>query len=647
MSGVTAITLTGTYIDDLGAPYAGGRLTLQRSVWSHDPVNKRVIAAKRWDIVLDDNGKINGASGLAVLSTDGVSVEPAGATFLLTEHFGTGRAPLEFELPADTAGGTIDVSELTPVDTPSTRYGFTSGTGSTDINITPSGNGRSFAADIATAVKGGYNSLLSRLAGIDAYPGVARLSAATSVGGVSVTPRTSPNVIAVRAGWISIDEGTINCEIRQIESLAGGVIGFSSKPLAYTHSQDAPIKYHFGSPQIHVAMFGAKGDGTTDDSTAIARAIAALSTYGGTVRFGRGVYLANVAITTHGVHLLGEGYNIVSAIQTYITPTDTTLPAVQVATGSAFTYGCSLENIGLNGLAGGQIGLYLAGGCYGFNARRVSCFNFTRHCLKIGDTAQGEVISYVFLSDFNLQAANNASLVATLGIYGGDVNYTTAVYIDKFKLNQTSSGGDAVRIENAGNNFFSNSYWQLKDGKCINMVDSGATAPQAYMSNVNIDNESGSAITVKLPAGSSFVDDFITGINWKMVGKVLDGDGLTTHTFAGKASLAANSTLITPRVRASITLLTGADPDGLLAAVWAINGLNSQHRVPAGGEFQVSIGGSTKFRVRDSVGPVLPSYTVATRPTASGNPGAIIYVSDGGTGAVVQASNGTAWVNLG
>lgn len=43
----------------------------------------------------------------------------------------------------------------------------------------------------------------------------------------------------------------------------------------------------------------------------------------------------------------------------------------------------------------------------------------------------------------------------------------------------------------------------------------------------------------------------------------------------------------------------------------------------------------------------LATFTVATRPTAASWTGAIIYVSDGGAGAVFQGSNGAAWVNLG
>lgn len=43
----------------------------------------------------------------------------------------------------------------------------------------------------------------------------------------------------------------------------------------------------------------------------------------------------------------------------------------------------------------------------------------------------------------------------------------------------------------------------------------------------------------------------------------------------------------------------------------------------------------------------LTAYTVATRPSAAGRDGAIIYVSDAGAGAKFQGSNGATWVNLG
>ena len=43
----------------------------------------------------------------------------------------------------------------------------------------------------------------------------------------------------------------------------------------------------------------------------------------------------------------------------------------------------------------------------------------------------------------------------------------------------------------------------------------------------------------------------------------------------------------------------------------------------------------------------LATFTVATRPAATAWAAGVIFVSDGGAGAVFQGSNGTAWVNLG
>jgi hypothetical protein len=43
----------------------------------------------------------------------------------------------------------------------------------------------------------------------------------------------------------------------------------------------------------------------------------------------------------------------------------------------------------------------------------------------------------------------------------------------------------------------------------------------------------------------------------------------------------------------------------------------------------------------------LPTYTVATLPSAAGLGGSVVYVSDGAAGAIVRVSNGTTWVNLG
>lgn len=73
---------------------------------------------------------------------------------------------------------------------------------------------------------------------------------------------------------------------------------------------------------------------------------------------------------------------------------------------------------------------------------------------------------------------------------------------------------------------------------------------------------------------------------------------------------------------------------------------------PAADTVAVSTAGSERLRV-DSAGNLslssgsmtISSFTTATKPAHAA--GKMIYVSDGGAGAVFQGSNGSAWVNLG
>jgi hypothetical protein len=60
---------------------------------------------------------------------------------------------------------------------------------------------------------------------------------------------------------------------------------------------------------VNVKDFGAIGNGTADDTTAINNAIAAISSTGGVVYFPRGVYrtVSTITLTTTGTRLIGEG----------------------------------------------------------------------------------------------------------------------------------------------------------------------------------------------------------------------------------------------------------------------------------------------------------------------------------------------------
>ena len=64
------------------------------------------------------------------------------------------------------------------------------------------------------------------------------------------------------------------------------------------------------APSVDVRAYGAKGNGSHDDTAAIRRAMRAVSAAGGTVRFARGVYKVSAITVPNGVSLVGAGMNV-------------------------------------------------------------------------------------------------------------------------------------------------------------------------------------------------------------------------------------------------------------------------------------------------------------------------------------------------
>lgn len=79
------------------------------------------------------------------------------------------------------------------------------------------------------------------------------------------------------------------------------------------------------------------------------------------------------------------------------------------------------------------------------------------------------------------------------------------------------------------------------------------------------------------------------------------------------------------------------------ASAWRALNLNASNIKLLVSNVQIVDVTSTGITVSGSIAPA--TYTVATRPAHAA--GKIIFVSDGGAGAVFQGSTGAAWVNLG
>lgn len=113
-----------------------------------------------------------------------------------------------------------------------------------------------------------------------------------------------------------------------------GMLGFNN---ANQEELDA-VSAQLADIAINVKSFGAKGDGITDDSTAIQNAINSL-TNGGTVLFPVGSYLVNTALVGKiGVSLRGHGGN--SGAQAPQKP-NVTIKTTTLTTGNLLTFGAS------------------------------------------------------------------------------------------------------------------------------------------------------------------------------------------------------------------------------------------------------------------------------------------------------------------
>lgn len=107
----------------------------------------------------------------------------------------------------------------------------------------------------------GYNSskLMSNVA-VAATTLPVDASGFNRIGGISTNP-----------GWAVIDPYTVECEIRKIASVSDNEVVLDSG-LTYAHSAYDTV-YYVDKPVANVKLFGAKGNGSTDDSTAIQAAM--------------------------------------------------------------------------------------------------------------------------------------------------------------------------------------------------------------------------------------------------------------------------------------------------------------------------------------------------------------------------------------
>lgn len=83
-------------------------------------------------------------------------------------------------------------------------------------------------------------------------------------------------------GWVVIDPYTDECEIRAVTNVAAATKELTVAALDYAHNQGDLVLW-VNTPTANVKWFDAKGDGSTDDTTAFTRAVAQIELLGGGV----------------------------------------------------------------------------------------------------------------------------------------------------------------------------------------------------------------------------------------------------------------------------------------------------------------------------------------------------------------------------
>lgn len=148
----------------------------------------------------------------------------------------------------------------------------------------------------------------------DQVPNSMQLNAAVSAGATAITLKAAAHSLAQRATWIAIDPFTTECEVRRVSSHVSSTVNFTSDALDYAHAENDNVVY-LSSPDFAVELFGAKGDGSIDDTTAIQRAIDQAAINGGRVIFGANTYKITDTLdidTLRGIHLQGEMHSYAS-----------------------------------------------------------------------------------------------------------------------------------------------------------------------------------------------------------------------------------------------------------------------------------------------------------------------------------------------
>jgi len=255
-----------------------------------------------------------------------------------------------------------------------------------------------------------------------------------------------------------------------------------------------------GDPDIlDIRLFGAKGDGVTDDTQAILRAIAALGSRGGEINFPDNIYQITAKITVpRNVYLVGSGYLEDEGITT--SATIIRKAATMTTTGIELGACCGLKNLTVSGVAGNTgDGVQIKGNsCV---LRDVSIFKAGGVGLRIGHSDATNCNHWRL---YNVTCRANVSHGLYIHSNDSDPNNVEANAGAAFGINCNLNGGDGIRMGNASMNSFTG-HSSLNTGYGLYLGEAGHQRSQSNVfSMLYIENNT---------AGGVFINDALATDN--------------------------------------------------------------------------------------------------------------------------------------
>jgi len=192
---------------------------------------------------------------------------------------------------------------------------------------------------------------------------------------------------------------------------------------------------------ISVMDFGATGNGTTDDSTAIANAISSLPSTGGTVTFPSGTYKCNISVSRSDVRLVGYGAVLLS---------NNTDPIVQIYQSGDIVSRVFFEGFKINGNGLNIVGVKIIKATQ-VNVSNCWIYGCKNHGVQITGDGTGSV-TQILVENCRIDASTPAtSTAAGISIGGGGVATTVRLwnnYITNYPTSIDDAGVNTVGLGN-------------------------------------------------------------------------------------------------------------------------------------------------------------------------------------------------------